>query len=84
MSAVHLNKPQPVERSCQVIDCPTCERPRRMFVAHYEWYGASVTCAGCGENWEDGCRTERPFYRNWRRDMREKAIRDLANIGVKA
>ena len=55
-----------------------------MFVACYEWYGAAVTCAGCGERWEDGCRTERPFYRNWRRDMRERAIRDLANIGVKA
>ena len=84
MATVHINAPRTVEEACNVDYCPTCERPRRMFVAYYEWYGANVTCAGCGETWNDGYRAERPFCPGWRRTSREHAIRNLARIGVKA
>lgn len=55
-----------------------------MFSRYFEWYGASVTCAGCGEEWHDGQRAERPFCPGWRKQNREYAINNLARIGVKA
>lgn len=81
---VHIRAPEPVEEWCQVNLCPTCERPRRMFVRYLEWYGATVTCAGCGEEWQDGYRSDRPFMPGWRRKNIQLAIRSLARIGVKA
>lgn len=84
MSYLHINAPSPAFESCIVIDCPTCERPRRAFCAYYEWYGPSVTCAGCGERWDDGYQAKRPFARGWRDQARKRAIQNLARIGVKA
>lgn len=84
MSILHINVARPVEEACNVDYCPTCERPRRMFIAHYEWYGATVTCAGCGERWNDGCREERPLLPRWRENNRKNAIRNLVRIGIKA
>ena len=81
---IHINVPEPVDEHCAVIDCPTCKRPRRMFVTYYAWYGASVTCAGCGERWNDGEMGERPFCRGWRDQSRRSAIENLARIGAKA
>lgn len=83
-SVIHIHAPLPVEEKCVVIDCPTCDRPRRAFAAFYEWYGATVTCAGCGEQWADGERVPRPFYRNWRADNRAMAIRHLGRLGLPA
>lgn len=84
MSFVHIHAPAAMDERCVVVDCPTCERPRRMFSRYFEWYGASVTCAGCGEEWHDGQRAERPFCPGWRKQNREYAINNLARIGVKA
>lgn len=81
---VHIHAPAPIEETCQVDFCPTCERPRRMFVRYFEWYGATVTCAGCGEKWHDGERGERPLAPGWRKQNIQYAIRNLARIGVKA
>ncbi|MBR8182159.1 hypothetical protein KDW54_07090 [Burkholderia ambifaria] len=83
-SFVHIHAPEPVEERCQVDFCPTCERPRRMFISYFEWYGATVTCAGCGEEWQDGYRSERPLMPGWRKQNIQRAIRNLARIGVKA
>ncbi|MBR8029334.1 hypothetical protein KDX27_28545 [Burkholderia cenocepacia] len=81
---VHIHAPAPVEETCQVNLCPTCERPRRMFVRYFEWYGATVTCAGCGEEWQDGYQSERPLMCGWRKQNIQYAIRNLDRIGVKA
>lgn len=81
---LHIHAPAPAKEECAVIDCPTCQRPRRMFVRFFEWYGAQVTCAGCGEEWNDGERGERPFMPGWRTKNRRYAIANLARIGVPA
>lgn len=84
MTYVHIRAPKPVDVRCIVIDCPTCQRRRRAICKFYEWYGASVTCAGCGDSWNDGEMEERPFARGWRRKSIEHARRELAAIGVNA
>ncbi len=83
MTYVHINRPE-VELSCQLNDCPTCERPRRMFGSFAEWYGTTWTCAGCGDQWSDGERHERPFAPGWRRRSVEYARKQLASIGARA
>lgn len=84
MQIVHIHVPQPIFESCIVIDCPTCQRQRRAFCAYYEWYGATVICAGCGDEWHDGCMAERPFTPGWRQRQRDRAVRSLERIGAKA
>jgi hypothetical protein len=32
------------------------------------WYGETTYCLSCGERWEDGERSERPFRRGWREE----------------
>ncbi|PXX41134.1 hypothetical protein NA66_1001744 [Burkholderia pyrrocinia] len=81
---IHIHAPKPFEESCQCNFCPTCQRMRRMFVSYYEWYGARMICAGCGDQWDDGEMCPRPFERGWRKSMIQFAIRNLARIGVKA
>ena len=82
--SIHINAPRPTDVCCVIIDCPTCERPRRAIAKFYEWYGASVACAGCGDRWNDGEMEERPFMPGWRKVGREYARRELAKIGVQA
>lgn len=84
MTFVHIHAPAPIEVWCAVIDCPTCARPRRMLGRYYEWFGASVECAGCGDRWNDGEREERPFAPGWRRKNIEATRHALARIGVRA
>ncbi len=84
MTAVHIYAPRPVETACVVHDCPTCQRQRRMIASYYEWHGASVGCAGCGEWWHDGEQQERPFAQGWRRRSIERIRNQLAAIGVQA
>ena len=81
---LHIHAPAPIEERCLVLDCPTCQRPRRMFSRYFEWYGASLTCAGCGEEWADGEMLERPFMPGWRDKNRRWAIAQLARIGIQA
>lgn len=84
MSLVHIHAPRPIETCCAVKYCPTCGRLRRMLVRYYEWYGATVVCAGCGETWNDGEMQERPFAPGWRRKSIEHARAEMAKIGVQA
>jgi hypothetical protein len=84
MSHVHINWVRYDSEWCVVNYCPTCERPRRMLGQHQEWYGVDWTCAGCGEQWSDGERIERPFCPGWRRENRERAIKRLQEIGIQA
>ena len=83
MSLIHINRPK-VESFCQLNDCPTCQRPRRMLGEHAEWYGTTWTCCGCGDSWQDGERLERPFAQGWRRRSVERARAVLASIGVQS
>ena len=73
-----------VAHCAAVIDCPTCDRPRRMHGAFAEWYGVTWTCAGCGDKWSDGERHGRPLSPGWRRRNIEMALANLALIGVQA
>lgn len=83
MTYIHVLAPA-VERFCQLNECPTCERPRRMLGEHAEWYGTTWTCAGCGDQWVDGERLERPFAPGWRKRSIDRAIKRLAEIGIPA
>jgi hypothetical protein len=83
MTLIHINAPKGKPFALTAY-CPTCERDRRMFSLYYEWYGALTTCAGCGEQWSDGERLERPFCPGWRRRNAARAIKGLASIGVQA
>lgn len=83
MSVLHVYAP-PGEHFAVVNHCPTCERPRRMHGWWAEWHGATLTCAGCGDQWSDGEMHERPFVPGWRRRNIEAARQRLATIGVQA
>lgn len=82
MSTLHIHAPPILNRECLVIDCPTCERQRRAFGFLQEWYGWHLTCAGCGDQWQDGEMVGRPFAPGWRRQNIEYARKRLAAIGV--
>ena len=84
MSGLHINWTRYSETCCIVVDGPTCKRPRRTLAQFQEWYGWTITCAGCGDTWQDGERMERPFEPGWRRKAIEAARRGLASIGVPA
>jgi hypothetical protein len=80
---VHINAPRG-RYFAAVNECPTCERPRRMLGWHVEWYGTTWTCAGCGDQWQDGERLERPFAPGWRQRNARHAREHLASVGVQA
>lgn len=82
--SIHIYWTDYSRTECWVIDCPTCERPRRMSAQFQEWYGWTVYCAGCGDSWQDGEMMDRPFARGWRRQSIEHARKTLASIGVPA
>ena len=79
----HLYAP-PYSPYALVIDCPTCERQRRAYGQAYEWHGATITCAGCGEQWQGDEQAERPFAPGWRRKGIEYARKGLAKLGNQA
>jgi hypothetical protein len=83
VSYIHIHSPA-IERFAAVNECPTCERPRRMLGEHAEWYGTTWTCAGCGDQWHDGERGERPFSPGWRQQRIRRARGHLAHLGVPA
>ena len=83
MSTVHIHAPA-TTTECSVNFCPVCQRSRRMLVQFAEWYGATITCTGCGDQWSDGEMHERPFARGWRQESIRYARQKLATIGVTA
>ena len=84
MTLIHISFARYSSQFCRIVDCPTCERPRRMLGQYQEWYGTTLTCAGCGDQWSDGERHDRPFAPGWRRKSIERARKVLAEIGVQA
>jgi hypothetical protein len=52
----------------RVLRCPTENRRRRMAGHLALWYGATITCLGCGDSWTDGEMHPRPFRPRWRED----------------
>jgi hypothetical protein len=84
MTYVHINWTHYSQTRCEVIDCPTCNRQRRALAQFQEWYGWTITCAGCGEQWYDGERGQRPFIQGWRKQNIEEARAALQSIGVQA
>ncbi len=64
--AVHFHAPGPTGVFKRRMRCSTCGVRRAMIIATYEWYDTDMTCLGCGERWEGGWRSERPFERGWR------------------
>ena len=84
MSNLHINWTRYTASFCGVNICPTCQRPRRMLAQFQDWYGTTWTCAGCGDQWQDGERLERPFEPGWRRRSIEYARRELAKLGIPA
>lgn len=79
---IHINVPRYSDQRCLVVDCPTCERPRRMLWQFQEWYGGTLTCAGCGDRWSDGEMHPRPFAPGWRQDNIRYARGVLVTLGV--
>lgn len=79
---IHISYTRYSETFCQLNRCPTCERDRRMLGQHQEWYGTTWTCLGCGDQWADGYRAERPFEPGWRQYRIRKARAALAEIGL--
>lgn len=84
MSHIHINFTRYSRTECVVVDCPTCQRMRRMLAQFQEWYGWTLTCAGCGERWQDGERGGREFCPGWRQKNIRHARAVLATIGVPA
>ncbi len=82
---------QKLER--KMLACPTCGKRRKMQLAHYAWYGASVVCLTRhehrrlererqvvvrGEHWQGGEMCERPFAPGWRKASVASALRRWA------
>lgn len=52
----------------RVLLCPTCAQRRRMAGHLALWYGATLTCLGCGDTWTDGEMHPLPFKPRWREE----------------
>lgn len=73
MSHVHIHAPAPTNRAIKRVACPTCKRRTFMVGFFYEWYGWTLTCLGCGDQWTDGEMHPRPFAPKWRERNKEAA-----------
>lgn len=56
----------------RVMECPSCKR-RHRFVVSWDgaWYG-TTEYGSCGDTWQEGRRSERPFRRGWRKQRQER------------
>jgi len=58
--------------------CPSCAETHDLMVEHVPWFGLRLVCLGCGEEWQDGERSPRPFRRNWRAERIAAARQRIA------
>ena len=66
--------PEYVEVKQPVLECPTCNRRRRMLMLAEPYRGVYLTCLSCGERFHsDEGRMERPFRRGWRQESIRQA-----------
>jgi hypothetical protein len=73
---IHVHAPRPDAFGLRRNRCPTCEKRTYFLWRHTPWYGVDDTCLRCGEEWQDGERSERPFMPRWR-DRRKARARQL-------
>ena len=66
----------------RTMDCYTCGTIQRMLCQFQDWYGWTITCLTCGEQWQDGERVERPFMRGWRKLAIEAANNKARELGL--
>lgn len=81
---VILCAPSPTNTSLLVRHCPTCDAERQFLAESYEWYGPTLTCLTCGEEWHDGQRAERPFAPGWRQRNIAAALERATRAGLEA
>ena len=55
-----------------------------MLVEYYEWYGASVSCLRCGDQWNDGELSMRPLARGWRKRNIAEFEKRLTSLALDA
>lgn len=72
--AIVCGPPRGIYRRLTDFTCWTCKVKTRM-VQRWEgaYYGSTLRCLECGDQWMDGERAERPFYRYWKRDRIQTA-----------
>lgn len=70
MSAICRPATLPIR--CEV-NCPTCNSVQRMAGFLQLWYGQTITCLNCGDQWTDGEMHSRPFKSRWRAENRAAA-----------
>lgn len=72
-SYVHVHAPQPDAFGLRRSACPTCQKRTYFLWRHTPWYGVDDTCLRCGEEWQDGERSERPLAPRWRERRKQRA-----------
>ena len=81
---VHVHAPQPDAFGISRHHCPTCKRRTFMVWRYTPWYGSDDTCLRCGEGWQDGERSERPFAPRWRERNKAAARRLYRRLRAEA
>ena len=66
MSNLHICVSVATKAFTRRFPCPTCKRRTSQWMECFEWYGPTVTCLACGEQWRDGEMCPRPLRRGWR------------------
>ena len=81
MTLIHICRPRYCRAALEQLKCPTCSL-WTWHTTYYEvWYGGTIICLACGDNWQDGERGERPFERAWRKKAVQNAINHFARVG---
>ena len=57
--------------------CSSCGEVQDQMAEHVPWLGCRLVCLGCGEEWQDGERSPRPFRRNWRAERIAAARQEI-------
>jgi len=70
------------EQKIMMHDCPTCKSEQQFLAEHEPWYGWSLTCLNCGDQWNDGELSERPFARGWRQRAIDHAKQRIEKLGL--
>ena len=79
---VHICWTDFTDNKITVQHCPTCKQDARFLCRFQEWYGWNVTCLQCGDSWNDGELSPRPFMRGWRKLAIEAANNKARELGL--
>lgn len=80
MTFVHVHAPPVVRFELFRTECPECGEPSWFFSRGWEWYADRLTCLGCGDEFSEDGRMERPFCRGWRQSNIAAAIKSLKRL----